>query len=82
MTKGDARETIIRIDHDEKRAYVWTTNKRILSRLAKVGATKEGTDARQGFYTLLPRQISLRKVAKSRGFSGNLRQSKRGSDAK
>ena len=57
---GDSHETIIRIDHDEKKVYVWTCNRRILTRLRKIGATCHDRPGREGFYTLSPRQISLR----------------------
>jgi hypothetical protein len=68
----DSRETIIRIDHDEKKVYVWTANRGWLSKLRRVGAQVNEQVGRAGFYILLPRQVSLRKVAKSRRFSGKV----------
>jgi hypothetical protein len=35
--KGDARETIIRLDHDLKVAEVWTMRRRLLGRLKRLG---------------------------------------------
>ena len=35
---GDSRETVIRIDHDTKRAQVWTQNRALCNRLKRMGA--------------------------------------------
>ena len=71
--RGDANETIIRIDHDTKLAHIWTYTGRlaIVSKLNKIGATRVPGPGPGLWFTLPARQVSFRKPANSQARRGN-----------
>lgn len=62
----DVKETLVQIDHETKRARVWTTNRGVRNKLARAGYKKVGEQAEGVWFEVPAKAISFRKPAKKR----------------